>query len=224
MLVTLCGCERKIQKLRHLEGTAIAAITKALWLYEGLYPGVAITNLPQAFNGAFELDAWHRMHPAFLEKEFRKFGKYAGFTNSFYEKYVRVPAGITNRAFPKDVIYMNAHPVPDYDGKFGRYVIWREGPQSYNNNWAPEEQIQEAFRRAGVPIPRPSPMPKPRVPKDSPYPQQSLGKRMTLFFRDLAGDYGPGRRFGETLMLICLGVPTIAGVVMVFWFARRPKR
>src|SRR5829696_3762387 len=163
-LVVMSGCGRRVAKLNELEQNAAAAIERGLMYYEGLYPGVAITNLPQVFEGATRLDQWHILHPARLDLDFQKFGKDAGFTNSFYEKYVRVPPGITNRAFPKEAVFMNALPVPDYEGGFGRYVIWREGPQDYRNNWAPESQIQEAFKRAGIPIPRPTPMPKPPRP------------------------------------------------------------
>jgi hypothetical protein len=220
----LPGCGRKMAKLHEAENTAAGAIQRSLVLYEGLYAGVTITNLHQVFDGATRLDQWHIMHPARLETDFRKFGKYAGFTNSFYEKYVRVPSGVSNRAFPKDAMFMNAQPVPDYDGGYGRFVIWREGPQDYRNNWAPESQIQEAFQRAGVPIPQVTPMPKPPRPGGSPYPDHSLGTRTVLFFKDLSGDYGPGRALWFPFMLICLGVPLIISVVLFVWIFRRSRR
>jgi hypothetical protein len=185
---------------------------------------VSITNVPQVLDGTMDLSRWHIMHPARLESDFRKFGQHAGFTNSFYEKYVRVPPGVTNRAFPQEAIFMNAYPVPDYDGGYGRYVIWREGPQDYRNNWAPESQIQEAFKRAGVPIPQVTPMPKPPRPEGSPYPDHSLGTRAVLFFKDLSGDYGPGRALWFPFMLVCLGFPLVIAVVLCVWFIRRSRR
>jgi hypothetical protein len=213
------GCDRRTQELRELEGNAAAAIYRALDLYEGLHPTIEVTNLPQVFNGATELSRWHILHPAFFDREFRKFGKYAGFTNSFYEKYVRVPANVTNHAFPTEAMFMNSQPVPDYDGGFGRYVIWREGPQYHRSSWVPEEQIQEAFRRAGVPIPKPTPMPKPPVPEGRPYIERPLSMRVRLFFRDLVGP-----AFADELMWICFGAPIASAVVLVIWLSRRRSR
>jgi hypothetical protein len=221
-ITLLVGCGRKISKLHTLESTAAGAIAHALISYEGFYPGVGITNLPQAFE-ATRLNGWHIQHPARLELDFRKFGKYAGFTNSFYEKYVPVPPGVTNRAFPKEAMFMNAQLVPGHDGRYGRYVIWREGPQDYRNNWVPESQIQEAFKRAGVPIPQPTPMPKPPRPEGSPYPDHSLGTRLELFFKEISGDYGPGRALWFPFMLICLGIPLVVATVIVVWFVRRSR-
>jgi hypothetical protein len=219
--ISLLGCDRKTQELRELEGNAAAAIYRALDRYEASNPTMEVTNLPQVFNAVTELSRWHILHPAFFDLEFRKFGQHAGFTNSFYEKYVRVPATVTNRAFPDGAIFMNAQPVPDYDGGFGRYVIWREGPQYHRSSWVPEDQIQEAFRHAGVSIPKPIQMPKPPVPVGDPYPQHSLFTRTRLFFRDIAADYGPNRYFGDTLMWICFGVPVAGAAVVLVWFIRR---
>jgi hypothetical protein len=219
--IAVSGCGRKVAKLNELEGSAAGTIQKFLDLYEAQNPGITITNLPQVFSTTMELGRWHRSHPAFFELEFKKFGNYAGFTNSFYERYVRVPPFVTNRAFPKEPIFMNAQPFPDYHGHWGRMVVWREAPQYHRNNFVPEEQIQEAFRRAGVVIPKPTPMPKPPVPGDAPYPQHSLFTRTRLFFRDLAADYGPGRPFGDTLMWLCFGIPLAGVVVIVAWFVRR---
>jgi hypothetical protein len=215
----LPGCGRKIQKLHELEGNAAAAIYRALDRYEALNPTTDVTNLPQVFNAASDLSRWHILHPAFFDLEFRKFGKSAGFTNSFYEKYVRVPPFVTNRAFPRDPIFMNAQPVPDYNDGYGRYVVWREGLQYHRNTWVPEDQIQEAFRRAGVPVPQPTPMPKPPVPEGRPYSQPPLSARIRWFFRDLVGD-----RFADTLMWIFLGIPVASAGIIVAWFVRRRFR
>src|SRR5688572_18649607 len=115
---------RNMTKLQELEGRSAGAIRFCLDLYEANNPGVTITNVPQVLAGTMDLSHWHSSHPALLEIEFRKLGKYAGFTNSLYEKYVRVPPGVTNRAFPKEPIFMNAYAFPDYDGRYGRMVVW----------------------------------------------------------------------------------------------------
>jgi hypothetical protein len=217
--VTLIGCDRKLMKLRKLEGTSAGVMQQFLDLYEAQNPGIAITNLPQVFNGTMELGRWGSKHPAFFDLEFRKFGKYAGFTNSFYEKYVRVPPFVTNRAFPREPIFMNAQPVPDYDGGYGRYVVWREGPQYHRNNFVPEEQIQEAFRRAGVAIPKPTPMPKPPVPEGRSYYQPPLSVRIRWFFRDLVGP-----ALADELMWISFGIPIAGAAVLAIWLIRRRQR
>jgi hypothetical protein len=222
-LLICCGCGRKIAKLNELEGNAAGAIQKFLDLYEAENRGVQITNLQQVFIGAAELNRWHQKHPAFFQMQFNKFGKYAGFTNSFYEKYVRVPSGVTNPAFPTEPIFMNAQAFPNHDGRYGRMIIWRENPQYHRNNWVPEEQIQEAFKRAAIAIPQPTPMPKPPTPAGSPYPQHSLATRIELFFTELSGDYGPGRALWFPFMLICLGVPVVIGILITVWFARRSR-
>ena len=210
----ISSCDRKTQELRELEAEAAGAIYRALDRYEALNPTTEVTNLPQVFN-VTQLRRWHVLHPALFDQEFRKFGQYAGFTNSFYEKYVRVPATVTNRAFPSEARFMNAQPVPDYEGRFGRYVIWREGPQYHRSSWVPEDQIQEAFRRAGLAVPKPTPMPKPPVPEGRPY-SAPLSARVRLFFRDLVGP-----AFADELMWICLGLPIAGAAVMLVWFIRR---
>jgi hypothetical protein len=224
VLLVLSGCGRKMARLHELEANSAGAIERCLSRYEATHPGLNITNLPQVLNGAMVLNQWHSSHPAYFEMEFRKLGKYAGFTNSFYEKYIRVPPGVTNQAFPKDPIFMNAYPFPDFDGRYGRYVIWREHPQTFRATWARESQVQEAFQRAGVPIPKPSPMPKPPYPGPRPQQDYPLKTRTMIFFKELCRDNGLNPQFWFPVMLVCVGGPLIIGITLFLWFWRSRHR
>jgi hypothetical protein len=213
-IVSFVGCQANIPELNELEIRSASTIQKSLGLYEALNPNSQITNLPQIFAATMDFDRWHRRHPALLQHEFRRFGDKAGFTNSFYEKYILVPPGFTNRAVHGKAIFMNALPYPDYEGKLIRIVIWRAAAEDYRISWVPEPEIQQVFRTAGVAIPRAGPMPQPPAPPGNPALQRSARLRVVSFIENLAYHYDRGKALWFSLVIVVMLL--VIGLLFIF--------
>jgi hypothetical protein len=159
ILLTMSGCDRP-KRQYELEGHAAKDITKVLSVYDSL-ARPPVTNLAQVF-ASLEID-----YPYFWHERFVPFGKQAGFSNSFFEKYVVLPRGITNRWVHGEIFMMNAKPFGDHQGALERGVFSKVDRQ-YAWQVVPEDEIQAMLRETGIseptPQPMPSPPPKPKHP------------------------------------------------------------
>jgi hypothetical protein len=222
--IFLSACGRQTRELDHLEQRAADTIAKFLALHEGKFADARVTNVAQVF-ALMELSRSHRTHPHTYQTAFRKFGKYSGFTNSFYDKYICLQPvlPITNGLIRGELYVISASPYPGLDGQPCRVIIWKAGRQDYRIGRLTESRIHALFHERGVPLPPPTPSPPVPVPDDAPEPV-SIVVRAELFFKDLAENYGPGRFFWFPMMLICIGVVLAALILTFIWFSRRRHR
>jgi len=128
-----------------------------MYTYE--HPGIRITNLPQVFIAA------EQGYPQQWHGRFETFGKQAGFTNSFYEKYAFFSPGITNPWMEGELVLMNARPYPGPEDKLLRNVVSRSGNRYFRQSLS-ETAIQRFLKESSVAEPKPVPMPPP--PPDPP--------------------------------------------------------
>jgi hypothetical protein len=155
VLSFVIGCGTRDPQIT-LEHRLAYGISVSLKGYEFDHPGIPVTNLAQIYEG------WNRGYPYGLHQRFKKFGKYAGFKDSIYEKYI-FPVGLSNRIDREEILFLNAQPFPDRDGKLGRIVISKvgDGQENHRLKWTEEQRIQQIFQEAGIPEPKPVPMPLP---------------------------------------------------------------
>lgn len=221
VLVTGCG-RSELVALNELEQEAAGSLVLPLALYEAQFPDGRITNVAQVF-GVLDLSRSHRSHPFVFQERFRRFDSQAGFTNSIFEKYVVIPAGITNEQTGGELVLMSATPFPDFEKVLTRMVIVRAGKQDYRASKIADSQVQEIFRRSGIAIPKPIRMSAAEAPLGYEKPNYRLATRFRMFFENVAYAYGPGRFFWLPTMLICIGVPILGATFFVIWFARRGR-
>jgi hypothetical protein len=218
----LSGCERREREKREaIEYRAAHLVFKCLQIHENQFPDRSRTNLAEIFKDVGV------GYPYGLDGMFREYGRDAGFSNSFYEKYVFAPPGISNRALRAEILLLNSEPFADAQGRLGRITVLRRGPGV--TNWAldqvSEEQIQKCFSEAGLSIPRPPIMPPPPPASASTEvkPSYSSRDRIQILFRNLAEDLGLGRHHWWTLLIGCGILVTIFGVLLCLWFRRRAR-
>lgn len=202
-----------------IEHETAVMIRKFLSIYEAQFPSAPVTNIAQAFM-VMDLSRPTRMHPYYLQERFRSFGKYAGFQNSIYEKYIVLPSGGRARTRFGEVGFLNAEPFPNAKGQFGRFVASKIG-KGYENSrvdWFEESQIQLIFKEASDGIPNVEFMPPPTsLP---PMAADSIVMRVRKYYRDVAGNLGIGRGSWWIVLSAYVG---IAGVILGFlfiWFSK----
>jgi len=188
----LTGCERRHREEREAtEYRAAHLVFKCLQIHESQFPDRSRTNLAEIFK---EVGVGY---PYGLEGIFLEYGREAGFSNSFYEKYVFAPPGLSNRALRAEILLLNSEPFADSQGRLSRITVLRRGPGV--TNWAldqlSEEQIQKCFSEAGLSIPKPliMPPPPPGSVSTEAKPSYSSRDRIQILFRNLAEDLGLGR-------------------------------
>lgn len=213
-----CGCERR-EKQYTAEGQTALQIIRLLEHHHVEYQGVTVTNLSQL------TDMWNRGYPHFWHRRFGRFGKHKGFTNSFYEKYLFFPSGLTNQLFDGELVLMNAQPYPDPDGTLERSVIIRTG-ESFHWRTISEERIQRFFKELGIPEPKPTPMPPPPpAPPEVEY-REPLSTKIERFYSRLAESFGVDgdkwRIFRD--MTVAAVFLLTAGCVFLIWRSRHRPR
>lgn len=207
------GCSKREEQYA-VEQKTIFGISRLLKLY-ATNPGLPITNLQQVYYGLGV------PYPHESDKEFRRFGHYAGFTNSFFEKYVFFPQGVKHQLISGDLLFMNAVPYPGPDGKLQRMVVSRSHDIFYKKSIA-EESVQRILKDVDITEPKPVPMPPPPpVPLEEPKERDSLFVRVQIMFFGLLEGFGLSRGTASVLWNLFLGLPVIALVVLCFRFARR---
>jgi hypothetical protein len=183
--VSGCGIRERQERIA-AESEAGARLVKLFWLYEDQFPTQPRTNLAGLF------DTVGTGYPSDLHERFRRFGRNAGFSNSFYEKYVFVPPGISNAVTGGEMILMSAASFPEEDGREVRVVIFRNGfgYDGWGQKWLPEEVVREIFATAKVEFPKPVPLPRQAV--EARY-SQNLWQRIQTESGDWARFLGLGR-------------------------------
>jgi hypothetical protein len=156
----LWGCQRDEARQQYsIEGRTVGRIINLLQLHDAK-PGTPVTNLAQAFAD-LDVDYPHTWH-----RQFKAFGKHAGFTNSFFEKYIFFPPGITNYWIDGELLFMNAKPYPGPRGEVMRTVISKGGKVYYHQVFL-EERVQQIFKEASIAIPKVTPMPAVPAPPEA---------------------------------------------------------
>jgi hypothetical protein len=159
-LVLLLGASTLLSACRHreqqyeIEARTINGILRLLDDYSFEFPDTRVTNLAQIFAASGQ-DYPHGWHRGLI-----KFGKHAGFTNSFYEKYVFFPPGMTNRWMEGELLLMNAQCYPGPGADLLRDVLSRSGNR-YSHRTLAETAIQRFLKESGIAEPKPVPMAPP---------------------------------------------------------------
>lgn len=145
------------------------------------------TNFAHLF---MEHHAGRSFYPYVWEKRLREFGKNAGFTNSFFEKYVVLPPGLTLAPLKGDLILMTARPFPYHDEEFFRdavpirILISKIGleHEKYRIYRLTETEVTNLFAQQKIQIPRPITVSPP--PPPSPEEQRILNARLSYSASD----------------------------------------
>jgi hypothetical protein len=175
-----------------------------------------ITNLAQLFVVA-KRDYPHEWH-----YRFQRFGKNAGFTNSFFEKYVFFPSGVTHPRLEGDFYFMNARPYPGPDGEMQRTIVFKAA-DGYRRVVLGEDYVQRILKEAGVTEPEPVAMPPPQLSAFRPPSRPSIFVRLRNHFLGFA--HGIGLRDPLTLVLwyAFLTVPFFLLLLAGLWLFRRQR-
>jgi len=211
-LVTACRKEISQSEAEH---EATHRLKNMLALYELENAGVYVTNLAQVFS------ALKKEYPHYWHKQFSAYGMYAGFKNSFYEKYMFLPLGATNQAIEGEFVFLNAEPFPDGEKKLGRMVASRVGGryQDCRLRWFREERIEKIFREAGIEMPKPVPMPPPPPAPPEDKHHVPLSVRLSEFFAVWADHLGLGADKGWVLQRATFSLLLFLVALASGWFA-----
>lgn len=211
----LSACSSEEQQ-HTIEAQTIFGVLRLLPLYEHSYPGVQITNLAQVIAGL------QRDYPYGWHERLKRFGKYAGFTNSIFEKYVFFPPGITNAKFEGELLLMNAVPYPNAYGEMERTIISKT-KDVHHRRTLPEDRIQHLFKETGIAEPKPTPMPSPpAIPPELEIREPLFSKIRGGFFNFLLVNRIGGAA-ADVIWYIVLSLPFAAFLLLVFWIWRRGR-
>ncbi len=214
VLVLPTGCERK-QRQFEAEAQTIFSLIKMVESYQIDHLDVRITNFGQVFAGL------GKEYPHVWHAQFQAFGTHAGFTNSFFEKYVFLPTGITNRRIEGEILFMNARPYPGPDREMKRTLVAKEIDGFVRQSFS-ENTIQKILSESGVIEPKPMPMPPPPAPPDRP-PMPVSAKVSRFFMRvaDFVGLSGHWLTLRNATFLTSLAAMLVMGG---FLWASRSRR
>jgi hypothetical protein len=211
--VIASGCGSRERQFE-AEAQVIMRIVWGLEWHQAEHPHESITNLSHlvaAYSQKGYPYAWH--------DRFRRFGKHAGFKNSIYEKYIFLPPGIRGREIAGDAVMMNATPYPGLEGELQRSVVFRIN-WTYLQDSVSEAFVQQMFKEAGIPEPRPQVMPPP-PPRPQEFQNPGPFTRFHDFFFGLVEAYGLSSHVAIPLWYCVLSLPFISVLGMVFWIRRR---
>jgi hypothetical protein len=222
LVATISGCGREnLEQQFALEHETAGVIQQLLALHEATSPQVAVTNLAQTF-ASIDLTRLHRKHPYFYQSEFQKFGKHAGFKDSFYEKFILFSPGISisNPPISGVLVVLSAETFLDMEEKPVRMLTWRAGSQDYRSISLAEDRVQRIFKELGLSIPKPLPSPPAAPPTDVMH--VTWTDKLEGQFDVLAFLMGlPGR--GRLVRNATLGVVVVLLTGLVFWLWRRTR-
>ncbi|MCI0746640.1 MAG: hypothetical protein L0Y58_14665 [Verrucomicrobia subdivision 3 bacterium] len=212
---SIAGCIPRDETRSSLERKAAQRIHTFLWLHEAAFTNRMRTNLAEIVR---ELGA---QYPGDLHEKFRRFGTEAGFRDSFYDRYLFAPPGVSNTAIHGEVVLVNAEPYLDDNNQPVRIAIVRGGPgyEGWSFHETPEWLIQEIFRQANVPIPQKNSVPGP--PKRLASKQadnRAIGEAVQMYFRNLARDWGLGP--GSWWMLLLASIILFLAAITLLYFIR----
>lgn len=214
------GCVKQ-KPQEYWERQAARTVIRYLHVFDGLNPGVAKTNVGQIITN---ID--NRPYPVDLHRELLRFGKNAGFTNSFFEKYVFVPPNLTNFWIRGGKpLLINSKPFPNSKDQMQRVIIYEyewQGERAYATAEMPEWAIQNAFKEVSITIPEPPRFPPaPPIPPPPPVPFQ---QKRQEYFRSLAVQWGMSSYHGRVLERIAAGLGSASLIILCFLIFRRARR
>lgn len=198
-----------------MEGQTISTVNRWVRMYLLDQPGATITNLEQVYTGL------PQRYPHTLHEAFGRYGKHAGFSNSFFEKYVFFPPGTTSALAGGEVVFMNAQPFPLNSEKgIGRYVVLKDA--SVRMRSLNEKTIQSMLIEEGIkplPLGTISPPPKwERPPKDS-FRTIAFNK-----FVSICESFGLSLDMAANLWRVVVFSPILLLVLFGLWFWRSRHR
>jgi len=117
MLLIMVSCGRSPKQLSE-ESKSIGQIIDMLRMYSIIHSNGFPTNLQQLYEGVP-----NRSYPYGWHKDFKRYGKHAGFKTSFFEKYWFFPPDTTSQVARAEVILMSAQPYPFDAHGLGRSLI-----------------------------------------------------------------------------------------------------
>ena len=175
------GCEPRERQFE-AEAHTVFGLMRMVESYEIDYPGTRITNLTQVFSGL------NRDYPYQWHTRFKPYGKHAGFTNSFFEKYVFFQKGITNSLVGGEILFMNATPYPTAYNEMQRTVVVKAS-DGYFRVLLLEDRVQLMLKESGIAEPKPlrMPAPPPAPPENNP---MTLRTQISRFFMRVAAFIG----------------------------------
>jgi len=178
------------------------------------------TNLQDIYKGAFD-----RAYPHGWHKDFKKYGKYAGFKNSFFEKYVLFPPGTTSQIAQGELVMMNSHPFPLDKHKLGRFVVLKQGNSISPVDFS-EEVIQKILREERIkPYDLPAFPPPPRESRTRfPGEPPEWVYQLNLFCDRIAERLGMGLGRGWILQFSAIGFFILLTVATCFLYRQARRR
>jgi len=214
MLASGTGCRRKEKQFTAEAQTARSIMLLLEW-HELEKPGVRATNLAHVFADI------NKLYPYDWHQRFKRFGKYAGFQNSIFEKYVFLPPGKTNRYVDGEIIAVNAQPYPSPDGP-ERIIISRVGP-------GPKQYRYYSYKEERIPgiigdIPKPQPMPAPPPAPPEIREHAPILDRISGYFFGFTQANGIDHRVAVVLWYGLLSLPAILVIGLGCWLWRRALR
>ena len=212
------GCREKNEQILVEHDTA-SFIAKVIGFYERRFPNAPVTNLQVVFQ------ATGTPYPVRFDQQLRGFGRFAGFTNSLFEKYILAPAPFTNVSVTGKVVLLNAEPFPERSGKPGRIIVSKSDAvdTGWIVQWFPEEQVQQILRVSGEDVPKPVPVNEPVVLPKVQKPR--LFARIENYFIGVSRAWGLGTGFGHVLVYAIFGTAGLLLIISAGLLVRgRPNR
>ena len=224
MLVIAVSCGRLPEQAVE-ESQSMRHTMDMFRMYSMIHSNQSPTNLQQLYAviGRPYPHAWHR--------DFKKYGKYAGFENSFFQKYWFFPPGSTSQIAGGEVVITTAHPFPMRDGKLGRsIVVYKADPYGrygYGIRELSEDLVQRILKTEQIApyalptFPQPPPEPvRQRMPGEAPDWLMAVDR----FFGNFAERSGIGIRYGVFIRNLTAGLFIIIGCGAAWLLWRQTHR
>ena len=197
-----------------------------LQVYSLSHSNEPATNLQQLYKADFE-----RRYPYGWHKDFKRYGKDAGFKASFFEKYWFFPRGSTSQLAKGEVVMMTSHPFPMRDGKPGRAVVTHTsdlyGNYGYGNFQFSEDLVQKILKEERImPYPLPAFPPPPPEPQAQRFPGEPPDWLIAVdgFFFKVAERTGIGGQYSWILRNLIALFALLIGVWGTWALWRRSHR
>jgi MYXO-CTERM domain-containing protein len=178
-------------------------------------PSIVITNLEDLYLRL------GRPYPGRWHDQFMTYGKHAGFSNSFFEKYVFFHPGSTNELAGGEIVFMNARPFPRFDGKLGRYALIKVGHR-YETRRLSEDEVKLILkddRTKLFPLGTIS-----RPPRRPPESEVAFLHRVQERFFRVCGKCGLGVEATANAWRIVVLSPLLLFGLLGIWFWRSRRR
>ena len=216
-LAVSCG---RVPEQHLAESQTIRRVRDFLQSYSLLHSNQTATNLQQVYKGY-----WDRPYPYAWHKDFKKYGKYSGFKDSFFEKYWFFPPGSTSEIVRGEVVMMNSHPFPIDKGKLGRSIVFKRNDR-YDHDQFSEDVIQRMLKEEQITpydlpaFSAPPPEPRSRFPGEPP----DWIIRVNVFFDRVAESLGISIAYSWLLRNVVIGLILAIGIAGTWLLWRQARR